>query len=352
MKARAVPFVLLLALAGSEGCICSGNHIVCSQVAINDPSNRTMRRSIMSYGLGEFCKQMTIRNAPLKLSDDQPVIGRFYPRGCASKELENGDLTVQFDGVGYAWTAPTKKMTFSAGASVQYNQDFECDDNNAIYAHFPVRAVSPPSFQMGTIEQPITSLLQGMMPQLSSQFGQQILRTKLVDGLTVISEDGGNTDFGIGIFHPPTRPPHPFNVPSGSRITYENLRVEVHPNERDFIGPIYVEDSGKALYITMGLDGAQAADIFVMSGDEGAASLADYLGAAQAGPLRFPLRPPPFTGVLQAGMQYLQTVQVSSGYWYVVIDNTPTAGIVNPPQSLFDAPPAVVNYVIQIGDAP
>jgi hypothetical protein len=136
-------------------------------------------------------------------------------------------------------------------------------------------------------------------------------------------------------------------------LTYENLRVEVHQQERDFIGPIYVQDSGKALHLTLGVDGVQAVDVFVMGGDEGASALSGYLAAQAAPPiLSGSLRPPPFTGVAQIGAQYAVTVPVSQGYWYVVIDNTSTAGVVNPPVTPFDDRAAVVNYVIQIGDAP
>jgi hypothetical protein len=293
---------------------------------------------------------MTMRNAPLKFTDDQPVIGRYYPRGCTQSTMDNGDLYVRFDGVGYAWTAPTKKFAFTAGATVEFNQDFECDSDDTMYAHFPVRQASTPSFTMGTIEMPLTAIIQGMVPQLASSFGQQVIRAQLSQGFTVIRDTDNNVDFGMGVYHPPARPSHPFNVPSGSRLTTENLRVEVHTGERDFIGPIYVEDANKTLYVTATLDSVRAIDVFVMSADEGAASLTDYLAAPQAGPLRYPLRPPPYTAVLQQGMQYVQAVPVPAGYWYVVLDNTATAGYVSPPPSLFEAPPAVVSYVVQIGD--
>jgi len=36
----------------------------------------------MSGGLKEFCRQMTTHNAPLKMTNDAPVIGRFYATQC------------------------------------------------------------------------------------------------------------------------------------------------------------------------------------------------------------------------------------------------------------------------------
>ena len=49
---------------------------------INDPANRTMRRALLKKGMGDFCQQMLERNAPLRLSPDSPVIGRFFPIQC------------------------------------------------------------------------------------------------------------------------------------------------------------------------------------------------------------------------------------------------------------------------------
>ena len=49
---------------------------------INEPANRTMRRALLKKGMGDFCQQLLERNAPLRLSPDSPVIGRFYPVQC------------------------------------------------------------------------------------------------------------------------------------------------------------------------------------------------------------------------------------------------------------------------------
>jgi hypothetical protein len=339
----------------TPACICSQQHIVCSLSGpINDPSNRTLRRQLLAYGIDQFCTQMKERNVPLKLAEDQPVIGRFYPQQCTQQTLDNGDLSVQFHGQGYAWSAASKKLSFNAGAQVQYSQDFKCEGDDTMYAYFPVAMASnPPEFVPGVIEAPIASLVGNIVPSLVSQFGQTLLRSKLTEGFTVIRAPNGDTDFGLGLYQPPNRPQHPYNVPSGSALTYENLRVEVHQQERDFIGPIHVQEDGKALVVTLGVDGVPAIDVFVMGGDEGAGALSAYLAAQTAPPIPpAQLRPPPYTGMAQAGQPYNQTIPVSQGYWYVVLDNTSTAGVVNPPVSPLDDRAAVVNYVIQIGDAP
>src|SRR4051812_12556989 len=97
-------FVLLMmavVLSLAPGCSCAGSVACALRGPLNDPQNRSLRRSLMSSGLKEFCRQMTTRNAPLKMSADAPVVGRFYAQTCSQNELENGDLAVQFAGVGY-----------------------------------------------------------------------------------------------------------------------------------------------------------------------------------------------------------------------------------------------------------
>ena len=41
------------------------------------------------------------------------------------------------------------------------------------------------------------------------------------------------------------KPFHPYQLKGADKITYENERVEVHQNERDFVGPIKVEGDAR-----------------------------------------------------------------------------------------------------------
>ena len=43
---------------------------------------------------------------------------------------------------------------------------------------------------------------------------------------------------------------------------------------------------------------------------------------------------------------------VAKGRYYLVIDNTATAGRIAPPPNLFDDRAALVNYAVELGDAP
>jgi hypothetical protein len=125
----------------------------------------------------------------------------------------------------------------------------------------------------------------------------------------------------------------------------------VHTGERDFIGPITVDGSGRAIFLKMHLEGVQAADVFVIPKSEGDASLQLYTQYGVAGALAYA---PRFADVVQTGVEYQRAVPVAAGMYYVVIDNTSAAGQVAPPPPLFGVgdTAAVVNYVIQLGDAP
>jgi hypothetical protein len=55
-------------------------------------------------------------------------------------------------------------------------------------------------------------------------------------------------------------------------------------------------------------------------------------------------------------VDYQRAVPVPSGMYYVIIDNTPFAGQAAPPApgllGMVADTPAVINYAIEIGDAP
>jgi hypothetical protein len=338
------------AFVGALSGACNPNSVCKLGGPINDPSNRTLRRNMMSFGLGQFCQQMTTRSAPLKLAPDAPIIGRFYPQHCTQQTLDNGDLWVQFDGQGYAFTTLSRKVTFTSAATIQYNQDFKCAEDNAIFAYFDTRTVSRPDFRILQIEQPVANLMQNWIAPFADNFGQQMLSGQLGQGFTVIQNDNGSTDFDVGHLPVGRHPPHPFDLHGDNRLTVESLRTQVYAGERDFIGPINVQDGGRALFLTMQLDGQQSVDVFIVPKSEGDASLQLYFNYGQASALAYP---PRFADVVRTGLQYQRAVPVPAGMYYVVIDNTTTAGQVAPsllPFAVAESP-ANVNYAIQIGDA-
>lgn len=334
--------------AGAGGCASCGQGLLgMISGPINDPSNRALRRDILAFGIKQLCPEMVQHSAPLKLAEDSPAIGRFYPRVCTQQALANGDLFVQFSGVGYAYTNVSKKITFQMAGTVTYDPDFLMD-GSTMYAYFRTRQVQGSSFQTRVIEQPIANFMNQLSP-LGDQFGRQLVSGKLSEGFTVLRESNGNADFGLGMIERGKRPVHPFDVRSSDRSTYENMRAEVHQGERDFIGPVAVVGSGRALFVTARLDGVPAADVLLMRKADADASIELYLAYPQAGPLAgSPLR----GDVVQAGVPYVRTMPVPEGTYYVVLDNTASAGQVSPPANLLDDRAAVFDYVVETGDAP
>lgn len=308
-----------------------------------------MRRSMMQKGLADFCKQMTSRSAPLRLSADSPVIGRFYPLECSMQQGE--PVAVKFSGVGYGYTNVTKKMSFVMSGAVQYKYDFLVTEGNEcnIYAYFRTVRVDSSEFRVNKIEAPLASTVNAWS-SVGENFGRQLVTGKLQEGFTVIHETKtGTDDFSLGLVQLGGRPFRPFDARGTDRYTVENERTEVHQNQRDFIGPIEIRDAGRALYVKAQLDGAPALDVFIVPKEEGDRSLRYYLDYPQAGPLA---APPRLVDVLKAGAPFERTVPLPKGMYYLVFDNTSSAGQVSPPQNAFDDRAALVNYLIQIGDAP
>jgi len=289
---------------------------------------------------------MLKHNAPLALQQGTPAIGRFFPKACSQQTLQNGDLYVQFSGVGYAWTSLSQRIGFTMGGTVTYEPDFRMDGCTA-YAYFPTRQIEGSDFQIRMIEQPVANIINQLTP-VGAQFGRELVNAQLAQGFTVIKEGNGNADFGLGMIETGKRPTHPFDVHGSSRITYENARVEVHQNQRDFIGPIVIEENNRGIFVQATLDGAPAIDVIYMRAQEAEPWLEQYMTNGVAGP------PPgmPLGGdVLQMGPQpYQRMIPAPPGTYYVVLDNTTTAGQANPAAALLGAPPAAVSYVVEIGD--
>lgn len=314
---------------------------------INDPSNRTLRREILSFGIGQFCTELVKHSAPLKLADDQPAIGRFFPTTCSTKTLENGDLLVSLGGDGYAWTNLTKKVTFDMTGTLEYDQDFQMD-GSTMYAYFRTKQITKSDFKSRAIENPIANVVNSLTP-IGDNFGKQLLAGELQKGFTVIRDKDGNADFGLGVINVGKKPLRPWDVHGADRITYENTRSEVHQNQRDFVGPITIEDDGRAIWLTATVDGVDAADVLVLGKADADASLKAYLDTGASGPLT---GTPVYSDVVQNGVQYMKPIKLPKGVYYLVWDNTPTAGRVAPPAALLDDRAATLSYVVQIGDAP
>jgi hypothetical protein len=347
-RPAAVLTVLVVGLAGcGESC---GTKVLCAlHGPINDPSNFTLRRAILSQGLSNFCHQMVAHNAPLKMTNDSPVIGRFYPQHCTTQELKGGDLYVQFDGFGYGYTNLSRKLTFTMQGAVEYDQDFRVSEPCSIYAFFRSKKISSANFQTHVVEQPVASFLNSVT-QLGDNFGRQLVSGKLGEGFTVIMDPQQNVDFAVGMVALGQHPMHPFDVHGTDRLTYENLRTEVHQGERDFIGPIEITESNRAIYVSATVDGAAGVTLYLMDKQSGDVSLGLYYNYPQIGPLNAPVL---VKDNVNAGRQYTRSIPVQKGMYYVVLENpgNPVAAPSLLPMPMTDIA-ATVSYAVQIGDAP
>jgi hypothetical protein len=303
----------------------------------------------MQHGLDKFCKEMTSHEAPISLAPGMPSIGRFFPKNCTQSTLPNGDLFVAFDGFGYAYTPLSKKVTFSMSGAVEYDQDFRVDDSCDIFAFFRTKGVRSSNFQTHVVEQPVASFLNSLT-SLSSDIGRQLVSGKLSEGFTVIQDKNQSLDFSLGLLPQGQKPPHPFDVHGEGRVRYESGRAEVHQNQRDFIGPIDVGDAGRAIYVDGSLDGLPAMDLLVMRKEDAEVSLGLFYNYPQAGPLDANVL---YGDVVVAGRPYAQEFKVPKGQYYVVLDNTPSAGRVAPAPiaSLLDDHFGAMSYAISVGDA-
>ncbi len=324
---------------------------------VNDPRNRTLRRELMSFGSGEFCKEVTQRGAPLRMSPEEPVVGRFFPKECTYRELDNGDVFVQVRGEGYGWAQPAGRVGFKAAAAIQYNQDFLLDDG-AMYVYFRPRAVQSSEFESLVVERvqqsPLGGLLGGTAQDIANRVGSQLVSRELARGFTVIRDADGQADFGVGVIEKGHHPPRPFHVEAGERLTLANERAEVQAEQLDFLGPFTIVDEGRALHLTMTVEGAEAVDVSVWRREAVTPWLEAYVrraGVAQ------PTGAPVVADVVRARERFQRSVPLPKGSYFVVVDHSSALGSVAPPAPrpgvLGPAGVAAsLSYAVQVGEAP
>lgn len=322
---------------------------------VNATNNRALRRDLLSFGTKTLCPQLLKRSVPLRLRSDDPSMGRFFVRSCVLKEQPStGNLLVQWAGVGYGWSNLTKRIGFETAATIEYDQDFRVD-NDKLYLYF--RPAQPPQqlFTLKMAEEvptapfgPLISV--GSPMEFASNLGTSLLAHELERGFTVVSHDDGSTDFALGLQPPGSRSwGTAFYRNDTPRTVLANEAIEIHANERDFAGPFEVESDSDALFLTMTLEGTTAVDILVYQRSQGDVWLQQYFQETAPTP---PPTPPIFDDTVNAGMLYRRLVRVPKGSYYVVIDNTATAGK-TPPLTLGDDDRAAyVGLAVERGSAP
>lgn len=350
--------VLLLALATLLSACTPQAYIAIMPGVVNNPANRTLRREILAFGTGSLCKEVLKQSIPLKLRDEDPTLGRFFPKTCKIEPLENGDLYVQFAGFGYAWSNLTKRLSFSASAAIQYEQDFRLD-GSTMYVYFKPAATTAKKFDLKMVEQsvmpasPVAPLFPGGdAKSFMNQIGEGMLAREIGRGFTVIRESDGSASFGVGLLPVGERPLAPFERRDDARLLYVNEAIEIHQEQRDYVGPLEVPEKGMALYLTMSVTGAPSIDLLVVPRALGDAWLDQYAASPQAGPAPGPAVLDETVTLDPTGKLTKRLVRVPKGSYYVVLDNTASAGRSSPPQTALDDRAALVNLGIELGDAP
>ncbi len=320
---------------------------------LNDPGNLSLRQALLQFGTSTMCAEMMKRSVPIRAHDEEPAMGRFFPASCFAQQTANGHMLVRFSGTGYLWTNATKRLTFEANGSVEYALDFLMD-GSTLYVYFRHQATQGVSFNVKVVESPATGAMLGLPIPVDANsivrsVGPQLLKAELTRGFTVIREENGAASFGFGVVEKGQRPSAPYATSSSGRLLLANERSEIHQGQRDFTGPYEVTEDGQALYLTVSVDGAPGADVIVVPASIGQAWRDTYITTIAT-------TPPPSPGRVDEpvaqGVIWRRTVPLPKGTYYMVLDNTATAGRTSLPVSPTDDRAAAISYAVELGGAP
>ena len=183
------------------------------------------------------------------------------------------------------------------------------------------------------------------------------MQHQLARGFTVVRESDGAVTFSLGVIEQGQTPPVPFGLGESDWLVLANERTELHQNQRDFAGPFTIGDDDEALVLTALVEGAPAVDVVVV--DKAVGDLWIHTYERQAG-APAPPNPPVFEEVIQASAAvpgarpplWRRMLRLRSGSYYIVFDNTTTAGRTAPAGGPGDDRAALVSYAVQLGDAP
>ncbi|PIE06031.1 MAG: hypothetical protein CSA75_01650 [Sorangium cellulosum] len=356
MKSKSIVF--LLAMVGMLSLV--GVGCPCTDSVLN--SSPWLRWQIFArFGASNVCSEMTKRGALLKVPVPVPgfpdAVGRFYPQTCQSSINEDKKtLSIWLAGNGYAWTPATQKMSFECSVAVEYKPDFH-KDSDTIYVWFDVVDAPAPQFKIVHVEQAVTNVALQLYPVgwFASQMARSFVATQLAKGFTVIREDDQD-DFSLGKLSVGQRPVHPWEVEGNERFTFANETTEIRGLQQDFLGPFEVDAKDRALYVKMQVNGPPI-DVFVVTKDTGYAWRMQYQNTSP------PSGPPRGGQILQIGQTppngiFEGWIRVPQGAYYVVLDNSTSAGMLNPPPKIptpvdpSRAMTATVSYLVQMGDRP
>jgi hypothetical protein len=317
---------------------------------VNDPANKSLRFDMLKFGLDRFCEEMLKAGAALKLSDQEPVVGRFFAESCQSQVLDEDarkSFVLQYTGKGYAWTNVTGKLGFSSRGLVEYAPDFQLSEG-ALYVYFRPKTVDAAAFQLLSVD---SALAQAGLAVAAAnvnpdEIGRHILDAQLKRGFTVIRYgDDGRTDFGLGFIPRGQKPYKPFQITTAKRVLL-NERTEVHLQGQDYIGPIAVTDDDSALTITLEIDGAEALDYQLVPKAIGDGMLDRYIRTQGPVPT---LTPAVLDATASRAQRTQQPVALPVGQYFLILDNSAVLGRSAPPPGSAGDHAARADYALLLG---
>lgn len=340
---------LALGACGSRESIGDSSLRVLGAGVVNDPENKSLRFDILKFGLDRFCEEMLKTGTPLKLSDSEPVLGRFFADSCQSQVIDDEtrkSFVLQYTGKGYAWTNVTGKMGFTSRGLVEYAPDFQLSDG-ALYVYFRPKAVDAAAFQLTSVDSGLVGVAAAAATVNPDELGRHVVDSQLKRGFTVIRYGSdGRTDFGLGFVAKGQKPFKPFEITTETKRILSNERTEVHLQTQDFVGPLSVTETGEALYVTLEVDGAPSVDYQIVPKALGDAMLDRFVRAAGPCPT---LGPPLFEGTAEQGTRTHQPVPVPVGQYFLVLDNSSVLGRSQPPIGAAGDHAARVDYAVMVG---
>lgn len=352
-KARALgvlPSLFVLALltgCASREAVGRSSLTVLGAGVVNNPQNKSLRFDILTFGLERFCEEMRERGAPLRMSNQEPVAGRFFAETCNSQIIDDENrksFVLQYSGKGYGWTNVTGRIGFRTRGLVEFAPDFRLHDG-ALYVYFRPRNITATQFETLAVESQLAQAgiaLTGVNP---NETGKQIVEAQLSQGFTVIRYNNeGETDFGLGLIAPGQRPFRPFTVTESDHTELANDRTELQPNQQDFISGFVVREKDQALFFTFSIDGAPAVDAFLVPRGLGDLMVEQYVRGSTPAALT---APPLMDEILTAGTPVKRFIPAPPGEYYLVLDHSPSIG-----RSVTSPTAARVDYLVQVGEAP
>lgn len=301
----------------------------CSSIVNASPGLRWWLFS--NFGAERICPEMMKTSVTLRMQDRAPGIGRFFPTQCSyNVNDESQTLSVSVGGTGYAYLPPAKRVGFNMSVSVEYRPDFMiAGDDLYVWGKFQ-RIVQGPNFQLGFVENKVLDVATAVTPLGSAAnfLGNQVVTGFLTRGFTVVDNDDTGREFALGILNPPAKPFKPIEVTDDDAFTFANESIDIYVGQRDFLGPFEVADSDQFLQMKMNLTGTPI-ELMIVQKSIGDQWRDQYQkGWAAGAPIGITAGSP-----IQPGTS-TRKFKVPPGLYYVVIDNTSTAGVINPPLSL------------------